>query len=370
MNFDEQITRIKNEFSTKERFHVGLYDNMPIPAGVLDEGGIIVEANRALKDLFVENARHQQAFSERVDPIGQPFSSIMEEECRRNFAEILRSPNIKGEDNFPLVVCERHFKVTLVHPGGGDRIVVYLLDETATVNLRIELQKTIDELRKENELTEKLVAQERKYSKDIVRNFPVPVIAVFGDKVEFASESARQIFSITDGESLDEFSSRNEISTLSASELTLETKASGGRTFSVSRWEIGKYCYYSFNEITELKRAEDESQKSSFESGKLLEAILPVACIKENKIVGWNKSFGKLLKDFLATGNDFDEFLSFLNESPDSIKSELSSNSTVTRTIRTRDLKSLKVCLSSAEDSIFVFIEDITEQEDLKQQLQ
>jgi PAS domain-containing protein len=369
-NFDEQITRIKNEFSAKEGFHVGLYNDMPIPAGVLDEGGVIVEANRALKDLFLEDARHRQAFSEQVDAIGQPFSSIMEEKDQRNFAENLRSPSVKGESNFPLVVCERHFKVTLVRPGGGDRIVAYLHDETVSENLRIGLQKTIDELRKENGLAERLIAEERKYSEDIVRSFPVPVIAVFGDKVEFASESARQILSITDGESLDEFSSRNKISTLTGMEPAFETEASGSRTFSVSRWEIGKYCCYLFSEITEFKRAEDGSQKSSFESGKLLESTIPSACVKENKIDGWNKSFGNLFKDFLATGNGFDEFLSYLNESPDSIKSELSSNGTVTRTIRTSDLKSWKVRLSSAEDSIFVFIEDITEQESLRQQWQ
>ncbi len=369
-NFDEQITRIKNEVGTKEGYHVRLYDNMPIPAGVLDESGVIVEANRALRDLFGENAHHREAFSEKVDVTGQPFSSIMEEEGRQNFAEVLRSPNKKKEGYFPLVVCERHFNVTVVRPGGGERIVVYLHDETAGENLRIGLQKTIDELRKEIENAEKLVEEERKFSEDIVRNCSIPVIAVFGDKVEFASGPARQIFMLTDGETLDEFCSRNEISTLSTSEPTLETKASRGRTFAVSRWESGKYRYYSFNEITEPKRPSDKSQKSVFESGKFLDAMLPVACIKENKIEVWNKSFGNLLKDFLATGNDFDEFLRYLNESPDSIKSELSSKGTVTRTVRATDLKSLKVCLSAAEDSIFVLIEDITEQEDLRRQLQ
>ncbi len=357
--FDEQFIRMKNEFLEKEGTHVRLYDDMPIPAAVLDESGIVVEANQALKGLF----------GEKVEAIGQPFSIIIDEEDRQKFVEILLNLKIEKDSIFPLVVSEKHFKARIIAITEKNQVVVYLLDETAGVNLRVELERTIDGLRKESEFADKLVGEERKHSADIVRNSLLPVIAVLDGKIESASESARQNFSIAEGESLNEFSSRNKVPALSTSEAAFEMRVSDGRTFAGSQWESGGYRYFAFNDVSELKKAENDIRRFSNESGKLFNGILPVARVRENKIVEWNDLFGTLLKDFLALDKGFDAFLRYLSEYPDSIKSELQSNNEVKRTCRTTDRKSLNVCFSPVESSVFIFIEDITEQENLKQHL-
>jgi PAS domain-containing protein/CheY-like chemotaxis protein len=357
--FDEQLIKAKNEFIEKEGAHLRLYDDMPIPAAVLDDSGIITEANRALKDLF----------GKKIEAIGQPFSSIMDEEGRQNFVETLLNLKIRKEDNFPLVIAGEYFRARIFEVDDKNQVVVYLLDETAGVNLRVELERTVDALRKENELAERLIAEEKKHSGEIIRNSVVPAIAVLGDKIEFPSESIKRIFSVSDGQSLEEFCSRNEIATLSTSEPSFEIKASGGRTFFVSQWGSGRNRYYAFNDFTELRKVEEDLRRSSVELEKLFNGVLPTARVREKKIVEWNNSFEALLKDFLETEKSLDGFLRYLGESAEAVKSELMSNSIVTRTCRTTDRKSLNVCLSSAEDSIFIFLEDITEQENLRQQL-
>ena len=357
--FDEQLIKVKNEFVEKEGAHLRLYDDMPIPAAVLDDSGIITEANRALKDLF----------GRKTEAVGQPLSSIMDEEARQSFVETLLNLKIRKEDNFPVVISERYFRARIFEISDKNQIVVYLLDETAGVNLRVELERTIDTLRKENELAEKIIAEEKKHSEEIIRNSVVPAMAVLDDKVEFASESFKRIFSVSDGQPVGEFCTQNEIAALPESEPAIETKASAGRTFSVLQWGSGRFRYYAFNDFTELRKVEEDLRRSSVELGKLFNGGLPAARVREEKIVEWNNSFGLLLKGFLETDRSLDGFFRYLGESADAVKSELESNTNASRTCRTTDRRSLNVSLSSAEDSIFIFVKDITEQENLKQQL-
>jgi len=355
--FDEQFIKMKNEFIEKEGEHLHLYDVMPIPACILDESGIITEANQALRDLFGRG----------TDAIGQPLSSIMEEETRQNFVEFLLSLKIRRDDSFPLKVSDRYFKARIISLDDNNQIVVYLFDETAGVNIKAELDRTIDTLRKENELADKLTVEEKKHSEDVVKNSPIPTLAIHAGKIEFASESLKRIFTITD--SADEFTSCNGIPTLSESDSTFETPASDGRTFSVSQWSSGEYHYLAFSDVTDLKKAAEDSRKISFNAEKLFNSIFPTARVVENKIVEWNGGFESLLKDFLANEKSFDGFLRYLSESPEAIKSELRSKNVVTRTCHATDRKNLNVCLSAAADSIFIFVEDITEQENLRQEL-
>jgi PAS domain-containing protein/CheY-like chemotaxis protein len=357
--FDEQFVKMKNEFLEKEGAHLQLYDEMPVPAAILDESGVITEANRALGDLF----------GGKSEAIGQPFSSIMEEETRQNFVELLLNLKIRTEDNFSVVVSKKYFKVRLVYSAEKNQIAAYLFDETAGVNLRAELERTIDALRKENELAEKLIAAEKKHSTDIILNSATPAMAVRGDMIEFASESAKKVFSIAPGQSVMEFSGLNEVSGFSEFDPVFETDTSGGRSFSVSQWESGEYRYYLFTEITEARKVQEELRKYSIEFEKLFDSAVPTARVKANEIIEWNNAFESLMKDVLATEKRFDGFLRYLSESPEAIKSELLSNKIVKRTCRTIDRKSLNVCLTPVEDSVFVSIEDITEQENLRQEL-
>lgn len=366
LRFDEQFIKMKNEFIEKEEAHHQLYDEMPFPAAILDESGVIIEANNALGDLF----------GGKSDAIGQRFSSIMEEEARKNFVGLLPNLKIGIEDNFSVVVLKKYFRVRLIYSPDKNQIAAYLFDETDGVNLRAELERTIDALRKENELAEKLIAAEKRHSINIIVNSSVPAMAVLGDVIEFASESAKKIFSISEGQSVQEFSSANEILEFPASGPFFEMEASGGRSFSVSQWESGEYHYYLFNDIAGAKKVRGDLRKYSVEFEKLFDGVVPTARVKENEIVEWNSAFESLLKDFLTTEKRFDGFLRYLSESPDTIKSELALNNIVKRTCRATDRKSLNVCLMPVEDpsgvvhlDIFVFVEDITEQENLRQEL-
>lgn len=134
--FDEQFIRAKNEVREKEGIHLSLFDEMPIPAAVLDERGVITEANEALKLLFEDD----------INAVGQSLSSIMGEEQRRDFIETLMSLGSRGIAEINLQISnpaaqdgasrERHFKAQLVslkvREGQGAGSVVYFLDETAT----------------------------------------------------------------------------------------------------------------------------------------------------------------------------------------------------------------------------------------------
>lgn len=374
--FDEQFIRAKNELREKEGTHLSLFNEMPIPAAVLDERGVITEPNEALRLLFEDD----------INAVGQPLSSIMGEEERQNFIETLLTlaPDGNAEVNLHIsspagrdpVKRDKHYKAQVVSrkteegkPAGS---VVYLLDETADVSLRRELERTIDTLRAENELAGKIAAEERKHTEEIIRGAGVPMIAVYGEKIELASDSAKQIFTVHDGQLLEEFASQNDISNIHASEATFKVTASHGKTFAVSQWEGGpakQGRFYIFNDVTELKKLEAELRNSAIESSILFNSLLPTARVKEDWLVEWNDGFQSLARDFLSSDKSFDGFLRYLGESPEACKSELRSNNIIMRACRTTDRKFLNMSAAVAEDSIFVFVEDITEQENVKQRL-
>ncbi len=361
--FDEQFIYAKNELREKESAHLLLFNEMTIAAAALDERGVITEANEALKRLFGDS----------INAVGQPFSAIIDERGRRDFIEFLMNLSPENNSEINVEISGRSFRAYVVsqknREGQRASFAVYLVDETAGVNLRRELGRTIDALRAENQLADTLASDERKHSEEIVRNAAVPMLAVAGGNIEFASESARQFFILYDGEPLEEFIAKNRMSTFSTSESTFETNDSRGRTFSVNRWNTSKYFFFSFREITELKSAEIELHRLSIESERLFGSLLPTALVKENRFAKWNDMFESLFKDFLSSDGSFDGFLRYLGESPEACESELRSNAILMRMCRTTDRRFLNFSAAVAEDSIFVFIEDMTEQENVKQQL-
>lgn len=361
--FDEQFIYAKNELREKESAHLSLFNEMTIAAAALDERGVITEANEALKRLFGDS----------INAVGQPFSAIIDERGRRDFIEFLMNLSPENNSEINVEISGRSFRAYMVSQKSreGQRVgfAVYLVDETTGVNLQRELGRTIDTLRAENQLADKLALEERKHSEEIVRNAAVPMLAVAGGNIEFASESARQLFILYDGELLEEFIAKNRMSTFSTSESTFETNDSRGRTFSVNRWNTSKYFFFSFREITELKSAEVELHRLSIESERLFGSLLPTALVKENRFAEWNDMFESLFKDFLSSDGSFDGFLRYLGESPEACESELRSNAILMRMCRTTDRKFLNFSAAVAEGSIFVFIEDMTEQENVKQRL-
>lgn len=380
-HFDEQFIKLKNELKTKESTHLLLFTDMPMVAAVLDEHGVITEASERLRSLFGE-----------TEAIGQPLSSIMAEDDRRNFIELLLNLPAAGSSELNISIkpqrpndtdgqiSEKYFKVLLVKQRTGAGSVAYFIDESAGMNLKREFERTIDMLRAQNESVENVLGAERKYSEEIVGNSTVPTAAVADEKILFASESLKQIFRVYDNQPLAEFISLNEISTISTSERTFEATASGGRTFIVSQWESeavpsGKSeqrhtaWFYTFNDVTEQKRVEAELHRITGESGRLFNSLLPTARVRNDKFAEWNDSFESLFKNFLETEKSFDAFLRYLGESPEICKSELRSRSIIMRTCHTTDRKFLNMSAVLVEDLILVFIEDITEQENVKMQL-
>jgi len=361
--FDERFVQLKNELREKEGAHLFLFNEMPIAAAVLDERGIVIEANEKVAVLFDGGA----------NPVGQPFSTVIGENERQDFIEALLNLAPGGVSELKLSISDRQYKLHIVSrkDESGSKIgsVVYLVDETAGISLQRELERTIDALQSQKEMIEKIIAEERANSEDITRNAVTPTIAVADGRIESVSKSARRVFSIIDGESLEKFAADNEVSPISITETISEVTDSAGRTLRVSQWAKDKYRFYEFNDITELKTAEQELRKFTVESGKLFNSLLPIARVKNDMLVEWNDMFESLFKTFLASEKSFDGFLRYLGESPGVCKSELQSAGIIMRTCRTTDRKSLNMSAAVAEGSILVSIEDLTEQEDVKLQL-
>jgi CheY-like chemotaxis protein/PAS domain-containing protein len=380
-SFDEQLIEVRNELKKKESIHLLLFNDMPMVAAVLDERGVITEASERLQLLF-----------SGTEAIGQPLSSIMDEEDRRNFIELLLnlpaagsaelsiSLNPRRSDEAEGQISDKYFRALLVKQRESSGYVVYFIDENAGMNLKREFERTIDMLRAQNGFVEKILGAEKKYSEEIVRNAGVPTIVVSDEKILFASESAKTIFRVSDNQPFAEFVSLNDISTISTSERTFEATASGGKTFIVSQWESEPIpsanseqhraaWFYTFNDVTELKRVEAEVRKMKAESGRLFNSLLPTARVRNEKLVEWNDVFESLFKTFLETDKSFDSFLRYLGESPEVCKSEMRLRNIIMRNCRTTDRKFLNMSAALTEDSVLIFIEDVTEQENIKMQL-
>ena len=428
-HFDEQFIRLKNELQKKESLHLNLFHGMPIAAAVLDERGVIIEASDRMRLLFPSRYVSEssgESLSNEAEAVGQPLTSIMGEDDRRNFIELLLNlqANSVAELNISLKLSgpaeageqlsERFFRLLLlkrriVDPARGETssLVVYFIDETAVINLKREYERTIDMLRVQVGSIEKVLSREKKYSEDIVRNAGVPIVVTIGDKVLLASERASEDFIVHENQPLEEFISSNEIfmgsessqaGTFTEGLRSGEARASGGRTFIISQWENAgnpvesilpsdserdqSIWFYTFNDVTELKKVEGELRKMTAESGTLFNSLLPTARVKYvsagggEVFVEWNNVFASLFKTFLESDKSFDGFLRYLGESPDSIKSELQSQGIIMRACRATDRKTLNLSASlvfdtvhGTEDSILIFIEDITDLENTRVQL-
>jgi CheY-like chemotaxis protein len=421
--FDERVVKLKNELQKKESVHLLLFHDMPMPAAVIDENGIITEASEQMELLF---SAHQAAdisgtSGREMEAVGRPLSSIMAEEDKQKFIESLldlqtsgtkelnvriRIPSMGNALTGPTDeahVLEKFFVLMLVSRRDDKSSVVYFIDKTAEENLKHEFERVIDTLRTQNEYVENLLALEKRRSSEIVRNSTMPMLMASEEKILIASESAKKVFRVYDEQPLAEFISLNEISTMSPShsgtisegflEQSYEATASGGRTFMVSQWQsefgstkdselTNSIWFYTFNDITSLRESEAELRRITNESTRLFNSLLPIARVKTTspsgvaKFVEWNDIFGSLFKPLLEFDSTFDSFLRYLGESPEACKSELHARGIIMRNCRTADRKFLNMSaaivgdpIRGTEDSILVFVEDITEQENIRIQL-
>ncbi len=361
--FDEQLVKLKGELREKESSHLHLFNEMALAAAVLDERGIIVEANEALTRLAGPG----------VEPQGQSFSSLVDEDARQGFIEFLVGIGAGESRPTSVVMSGKHFKtyvVTRKKPDGGRGLsAVYLSDDTSDIELRNELGRTIDALRSENEALKKSVGEAREFSEESVRGAALPVMAVSNGIVSVLSRPVREMFDVKEGQQVGEFLSSNGLVIPTALEGDREVVDNRGRAFSVAHWDIAGISFYAFRDVSGFKKIEEELRKSAMESERLFNSFLPTAAVSGGKLSRWNEMFESLFKEFLSTDRSFDGFLRYLGESPESFKSELRAGEIVMRMCRTTDRKYLNARASVTEDATFLFLEDITEQEVLKQQL-
>ncbi len=361
--FDEQLVKLKGELTEKESSHLNLFNEMAFPAAVLDEHGIIVEVNTALRRLAEPDLK----------PEGQSFSSLVDEKARQEFVELFVGVAGGESRSTSVIISGRHFKtyvVTRKNPDGGrGRSAVYLVDDTSDIELRGELGRTIDALRSDNESLQKAVHEAKSFSEDLVRNAAVPAMMVSEGRVAFFSRSLQETLETSEGELFGEFLSSNGLAAPGLGEGVSELVDKRGRAFSVAHWDIHGKGFYLFREVSEFKKIEEELRKSTLESGRLFNSFLPTAAVNGGKLSRWNDMFESLFKEFLSSDRSFDGFLRYLGESPEGFKSELRSGAIVMRMCRATDRKYLNVSASVMEDTTFLFLEDITEQELLKQQL-
>ena len=361
--FDEQFIKLKNELREKESTHLFLFNEMTIPAAVMDDRGVITEANDVLRQLAGEG----------VNPVGQSFSSLLGEEERRDFIEFAMNVPPGGDGITSVRLSGRNYRayvnVRRKEDGARGISVVYLADNTSDVELQGELGRTIDALRADKATAERLAGEADKYSGEIIRSSGIPTVLVSGGTIKLASESAGRLFGAREGDRFRDFLSQNGIQPLSDDEAVSEVVDAKRRALSVSRWKIGDDLFVAFTDVTELRKTEGELHNSIVEAERLFNSFLPTAAVKGETISKWNDMFGSLLKEFLSSDRSFDGFLRYLGESPETFKSELRAGGIVMRMCRTTDRKYLNVSAAGAGDTVFLFIEDITEQEILKQQL-
>lgn len=361
--FDEQFVKVKNELREKESAHLYLFNEMTIAAAVLDDRGVVTEANEALKRLVGPD----------VNPLSQSFSSLVEEESRGDFTEFFVGVGAGQNASTAVSIAGRHFKAYLVtrKKADGERgvSVVYLADDTSDVELQNALGRTIDALRAEKELAEKLAFEARSYSESVVRNSGIPVVAIAEGKIKMTSRSVGEIFEIAEGEQFDQFIARNGLTLPSENQPVSEISDTKGRMFSATRWKIGDEDFIVFDDVTDSRKMEEELGRLSVESQNLLHSLLPTAVVRDGRISEHNKMFESVFAEFLSSDRSFDGFLRYLGESPEAFRGELGHGGIVARMCRTTDRKCLNVMASASEDAVFLFMEDITEQESTKQLL-
>lgn len=368
--FDEQVVQSRRELAQKEGAHLVLFDEMPIAAALLDERGVITEANSGMRLLFADEGK----------TIGQPLSSIVREDDRRSFIEFLVSIPPGETAETALQTLGKHFKAQIVSlkNDAGERagFVVYLLDHTSEINLERELGRTIDALRAENGAAGKRLVEEKKVTEGIINNAGAAIVAVSRGTIAFVSEDARRIFELSPGQSFDDFTVQNSLPGLSGKESDSEVTTPDGKTLAVTSWSSGEYRFHLFSDVTPLRLAEERLGKSDLQLDKVFNSLLPTALVREGRLTKWNEAFGELFADFLSAGGDdskreksLDGFLLYLGESPEVCKSELEYNNLIRRTCRTADRRSLNVSIVNAQEAAFIFAEDFTERENAKQQL-
>ncbi len=361
--FDEQFIKLRNELREKESTHLFLFNDMPVAAAVLDERGVITEANDWLKHLAGEG----------TNPVGQSFSSLIPEGSRRDFIEFVMNVAPGEEDTGPVRIAGRDFKAFVVarkkEDGTRGITAVYLADTSAEMELQQELGRTIDALRADSEAAEKIAEEARKYSGDVVKGAGTPLVVISGGVVKLVSESAGRFLQVQEGQLYREFLQQNGISSLAEDEAVSETTDSRHRLLSVERWKVGEDLFLAFCDSTQSKKVEDELHRTSAEADKLFNGFLPTAAVKGETISKWNDMFSSLFSEFISSDRSFDGFLRYLGESPEAFRSELHAGGPVMRMSRTTDRKYLNVNATPAGETVFLFIEDITEQEILKQQL-
>lgn len=361
--FDEQLVKLKGELREKESSHLHLFNEMALAAAVLDERGIIVEANDALRRLAGPG----------VQPEGQSFSSLIDEEARQEFVEFFVGAGAGESRTTSVEISGSHFRTYVVtrkkSDGGRGLSAVYLADDTSDVELHSELGRTIDALRSENESLKKGVHEAKEFSEESVRSAALQAMMVSNGAVEVLSRSMHEMFDVKEGQQFREFLSSNGLAAPGAADGVYEVVDNRGRALSVAHWDVAGRSFYTFRDVSEFRKIEEGLKKSTTESGRLFNSFLPTAAVSGGTLSRWNDMFESLFKEFLSSDRSFDGFLRYLGESPESFKSELRSGTIVMRMCRTTDRKYLNVSASLTEDTTFIFVEDITEQEVLKLQL-
>ncbi len=215
-------------------------------------------------------------------------------------------------------------------------------------------------LLEEKELAAKSNLEQRRLTENILKSSAAPLISVVDDKIGIASGTARELFSIHEGETCEEFCAHNGISNFPLSSINFEISTSSGRMFSVLTWEASESRYYYFEDVTESKKLTDDLRKNSAETQKLFNWIAPVARVRDEKIIEWNDRFSRLLEGFLESESGLDAFLSYLGMPPPEIRAEIASTGEVQRICAMPDGKAVRVYFSSLEDSILIRLEEIS----------
>ena len=362
--FDEQFISARNELKAKESAHLAVFSEMTIPAALIDERGVITEANDALAKIFPEGTK----------PVGQALSMVLDEENRRHFLEVIMTASSKADAETNVKVGGKSFKVHVVPPkltvDGPRNIAVYFVDETPIVNLRQELERTIDSLKSDNQHSSQMLTEEKDHASDMIRNAPFAVLKVVEGNINVYSGAAASVLKLSANEPLADFISTNGFVQFPESEGSFETTDGEGRTFAVDSWNSAGSSLYAFRELTESKEKDRTIASLSLDSDKLFDGTLPTAAVKDNLIVRWNTPFGNLFGEIVSSDKTLEGFLRYLGEPPGAFLAELQTSGTITRDCRTKDKKYLDVrAVRSTGNAAFVFVTDLTEQENAKQAL-
>ncbi len=361
--FDEQFIAARNELRARESAHLSVFSEMTLPAALIDKHGLIIESNEALGKLFAAG----------MNPVGQPLFSVMDEEHRRGFASLLMNLPTEASSETAVKISGKSYKVHIVpskfEGDGRLNIAVYFFDETPILNVKEELGRTIDSLRAEKESAEKQAAEERTHLDEVIRNSEVPLLEVVDDKTAVASKSLRELFTIKDGESLNEFVTGNGLTDFESGGNGFEATDRNGRSFIVEKWISPPGTFYSFTQTTDLKAARAEATRLASESDELFNGPLPTAFVKGNELVKTNPAFETVFAEALSSDRTLEGLLKYLGESPGPFLAELQSGAVASRTCRTKDGRYLNLNVVDAHDLILLYAEDITDEENVRQEL-